>query len=422
MNDPALIRGACLLVPVALTAALWAWRAPSERLRAGILLALIWNMTALLAVQVAAVELGWWHYEAHGGVAFGVPVDLLIGWALLWSAAPLLAFDHCALVVSVTAAALLDVALMPRLAPVVTLGDRWLAGEVVALSVCMVPGLLLGHWTATAAHLRVRAVLQVALTGALVLWLVPSAALGTPAGLVAVVRHLPPLATAVVLAVLALVALVGVAAVNEFVERGDGTPLPYDPPPRLVRSGPYAYCRNPMQTSITVIFAIMAAVAGSLHLAGAALVALAYGAGLAVWHEEEELPARFGWPWTQYRVSVPAWRLRARPARSGPQATMWIGRSCAQCVPFERFLRARRPTRLTLRAAEEHPALPRRMTYEVEGMRWDGVAAFARALEHLHIGWAIVGWTLRLPGITPALQVVVDAAGGGPRLVSAAHD
>ena len=45
------------------------------------------------------------------------------------------------------------------------------------------------------------------------------------------------------------------------------------------------------------------------------------------------------------------------------------------------------------------------------------MAALARALEHLHLGWALVGCLLRLPVINPGAQLLVDAVGGGPRLI-----
>jgi hypothetical protein len=71
-------------------------------------------------------------------------------------------------------------------------------------------------------------------------------------------------------------------------------------------------------------------------------------------------------------------------------------------------------------SAEEHPSKDlRRITYE----RGDGthaltgVAAVARALEHLHLGWALVGFALRLPGVNQIVQLLVDASGGEARQV-----
>jgi hypothetical protein len=46
-----------------------------------------------------------------------------------------------------------------------------------------------------------------------------------------------------------------------------------------------------------------------------------------------------------------------------------------------------------------------------------GVAALARALEHIHFGWVLAGCFLRLPLIRPLAQLLTDAVGGGPRAI-----
>ena len=45
----------------------------------------------------------------------------------------------------------------------------------------------------------------------------------------------------------------------------------------------------------------------------------------------------------------------------------------------------------------------------------DGVAALARALEHIHLGWALVGWTMRLPLVKQLIQITADAVGAAPQ-------
>src|SRR5919109_1195326 len=73
---------------------LWLWRRPSLVERAGILLACIWNLDALLLVHRAASHFGWWTFQAERGLFLGLPVDLYLGWALLWGAIPALAFPR----------------------------------------------------------------------------------------------------------------------------------------------------------------------------------------------------------------------------------------------------------------------------------------------------------------------------------------
>ena len=65
-----------------------------------------------------------------------------------------------------------------------------------------------------------------------------------------------------------------------------------------------------------------------------------------------------------------------------------------------------------------------RMTYEADEpgaatFTARGVAAMAYALDHVHLGWAYVGWLARLPGVRAVLQLLVDAIGGGPRVARA---
>jgi hypothetical protein len=72
---------------------------------------------------------------------------------------------------------------------------------------------------------------------------------------------------------------------------------------------------------------------------------------------------------------------------------------------------------LELVEAGEYPgATLRRMRYVgVDGFEADGVEAFARGLEHVNVGWALVGAGMRLPGVRWVLQVVGDGVGFGER-------
>jgi protein-S-isoprenylcysteine O-methyltransferase Ste14 len=414
--DPGLIRAVALLAPVAATAGLWWWRAPDRRLAAAVLLATVWNLPALLVLHLAALHFGWWHYDAVGGTVLGMPVDLLLGWMLLWGAIPVLAFPHAPLLVPAAVLLLIDLALMPLAEPVVALGESWLVGEAVGLLVALLPAILLGRWTAADRNLGLRAVQQVVLAGTLLLWVLPLLATGASAGVWSHLAAHPPAAAWLLTVGLLALALPGVSAVQEFAERGGGTPLPWDPPSRLVRSGPYAYINNPMQTSVSLLLLSMAAVSGTPQMAAAAVVTLAYGAGLEWWHEREELAARWGSYWLAYHEAVPAWRPTWRPNPIIPRGTLWVAGSCEQCAPIAPFFTRRQPVRLTVRPAEEHPRRQlRRITYESANYRCQGVAAIARAFDHLQLGWAVIGWAIRLPVVCGTIQMLVDAAGGGPR-------
>ena len=61
------------------------------------------------------------------------------------------------------------------------------------------------------------------------------------------------------------------------------------------------------------------------------------------------------------------------------------------------------------------------MTYEVDDVDGGpphsccGMVALARALEHVNLGWAFVGWIIRLPLVCAVVQLLADAVGRGPR-------
>ena len=99
----------------------------------------------------------------------------------------------------------------------------------------------------------------------------------------------------------------------EFATRGRGTPLPLDPPRRLVVAGPYRYVRNPMYVAAILVLVGEAIFHAALPLlwyaAGFALAAHA----LVIGYEERTLARRFGADYAAYRAAVGRWfphRLR----------------------------------------------------------------------------------------------------------------
>jgi hypothetical protein len=86
-----LLLAGSLYVPVAIAAALWLHRPPRAGERAGIFFAFTWCAVSLLAVHAAALRFDWWRFDATGPGLFGFPVELQIGWAILWGVLPALA-------------------------------------------------------------------------------------------------------------------------------------------------------------------------------------------------------------------------------------------------------------------------------------------------------------------------------------------
>ena len=65
---------------------------------------------------------------------------------------------------------------------------------------------------------------------------------------------------------------------------------------------------------------------------------------------------------------------------------------------------------MLVQSIEDRP-MPTRITYDPgDGCSPEhGVVALARALEHINLAWALIGWMLRLPGIARLAQCVADS-------------
>jgi protein-S-isoprenylcysteine O-methyltransferase Ste14 len=316
-----------------------------------------------------------------------------------------------------------DLIAMPLCKPLVLLGPHWLIGEALAALVVLVPALLIAEWTMSDTHLRARAAFQVVTSALLFLYFVPEIAfaLRTGSGWAAFFL-LPSWYRQIGIQMLILLAIPGLSAVMEFATSGHGTPIPYDPPRRLVTSGIYRYCANPMQMSCATVMLLWAALLQNGWLALAATMSGLYSAGIAEWDEREDLARRFGNDWRAYRTAVHNWRLRWKPYHSGPHACIYIAAGCGPCSELRSWLEARSPVGLRIIAAEElSPGSIRRMRYTSGdgGSAVEGVRAMGKALEHLNFGWAFAGFSLRLPGVWHVVQLLMDASGLGPRTILA---
>jgi protein-S-isoprenylcysteine O-methyltransferase Ste14 len=415
MQSPILIRVVALYLPIAAAAMIWLVRRPGKRQATAALLAGAWCIVLLLPINLVAPKMGWWHFEAHTGLLAGVPIDMYLGWALLWGPVAALAFQSGRLWISVSTFALLDLLLMPLAKPVLALNHQWLVGELVSICVCLVPAQILAHWTTFDIHVQSRAVFQAIIFSGLTVGVIPAVVFKVTSAVPRPISNQPMWLVSLFVQVLAIPAVVGLSAVQEFAARGHGTPLPYDPPVRLVTTGVYRYTANPMQLALSLTFFCLGALLASGWIAMGGLVAFAYGAGIARWSEDNDMAARFGLSWPAYKSSVRAWLPGWRP-RGGPCATIYVAGGCEMCRGVGAWIARRNPIGLAITAAERHPTRRlKRITYECAGYEDEGMAAFARALEHVNLAWALAGCAIRLPVIRQFLQLVVDASGGGPR-------
>lgn len=113
--------------------------------------------------------------------------------------------------------------------------------------------------------------------------------------------------------VFALLSALGLASGITMAGFGQGTPLPFDAPNKLVVAGPYAYLRNPM-----VVAGLGQGLAVAVWMGSWAVVAYVVTGG-AIWQclvrpaEERDLAEAFGADYERYRASVRCWIPRTSP-------------------------------------------------------------------------------------------------------------
>jgi len=197
----------------------------------------LWNLASLPLLHILAARFGWQGFAARGGLYLGMPVDLYLGWVLLWGAIPVLTFPHLPLALVTALMFGIDLLVMPASDPVVQLGSRWLHGEMVGLVLCLLPAQMLARWTIENRRLPWRILLQMGAFIGLMLGDLLAAIIELTGGSWRPLLERPMWMIGIGLQLMALPAILGLTAVHEFAARGDGTPFPYDPPRRLVTSG-----------------------------------------------------------------------------------------------------------------------------------------------------------------------------------------
>lgn len=426
MDEISLKRNLCLLLPSSIALILLALKRPNKKVRVGAFLASLWVLASLVAFQFLVNYFDWWDFHVQGGTLFSIPVDLLFAWILLWGVIPVFTSLNLRLPIWFILMLVFDLLLMPLCFPLLKLNQNWIIGEFLALFFCFVPAQLLARWTIEERHLQPRAFLQVICFSVLFLFIIPLAIFEQIGGGWQVLFLRPKWLNSLTFQILAIPIVLGLSAVQEFVESGKGTPLPYDPPKKLVTTSLYAYVANPMQLSIVLIFFGYGLMLNHFWLFFGGVVAFSYSAGLARWDENQELEARFGQEWLNYRKAVRQWLPSWRPWHASLNdknifpARLYYDEGCNQCSELAEWFKKRSPVGLILIAAQDHPSKDlKRLTYDPMNGNNDqsGVCAFAKALEHINLAWALIGCFMRLPLVSQFLQLVSDLTDGEPRQV-----
>jgi protein-S-isoprenylcysteine O-methyltransferase Ste14 len=287
------LRALLLLVPVAAWIGLFLRGGFTARQSAGALLAFVWQVQAILLVFGAG---------ADGKMAIA-DVELSVGLAVLLGAVTTYAFlgRNIALAMLASAAILIVFTGLPTSNP---------GHYASALTLAIVPGLLLGRWTAEGSNVYLRSVLQALCWACLLLWLFPSLVFSQTGMTWDVLLSRPHWQNVALALPLIVPGFLLMSALYQFAAEGEGTGFPYDPPQRLVTNGVYAYVSNPMQLGICLMMFWWGIMLGSFWVSLSAAVAVflfvvfkdVCNGSCAIGKTDEN--------WIVYQQNVPSWLPR----------------------------------------------------------------------------------------------------------------
>ena len=366
--------------------------------------ATLWVALSLPVVNYICVKLGYWNYLSEEFQLLQMPLDLYFSWVIIWGAVVTYFLKSRFVMTSLLGIFWIDILFMPLMEQygLLSLRSDWLIGETAILIVVLLPARLWAKWSLENNHVVGRALLQVICMSVLLFGLLPYAVYQY----VPFDYNLSSKEWMYLLQVVFMLALPALTAVRDLATLGKGTPFPYDKTENLVTTGVYAYIRNPIQWSMTVLFIPMAWWLSSPLLLLGSFVSLAYALSIAWVQEGADMVSRFGSSWVEYKRRVPQFRFLWKPIKMG-QSTIYFKKDCLICQKTKHWFANRNPINLDFQPAMDNI---RQVTYiDNNSNESTSVLAISYALEHINLLYASLGWFMRFPGICFLLQLIVDA-------------
>ncbi len=401
----------------------------SNRSASAAFLASAWCLPAAVLAGYLTDKAGYWRGLGAHAMVLGSPALVLLARVVLWGWALAFLLSEASLPVLCAAAVIVDLALLRFTVPSLPIDAGFLALEILTVVLCLIPAQLFARWTREQKHLAARNVLHFLFHAGLLLGVWPLLIVQCLGGDWTAWASRSSMLNKLYLQLLFIPGVLLLTGMQEFYQSGRGTPMPADAPQRLVTTGVYAYVANPMQIGKFGVLAGWGLFWRNPWIIAASFAGLFYSLSLARWREDRDMRKRFGAAWLLYRQNVRRWLPRWRPwvppreirsvddSAFPVHATLYLDFRCGTCSQLVRWFLAQRPAGLRIRALEDHPTrMLSRITYTAGRghSEEEGIAAIARALDHIHVGWAFCGWMLRLPLVREVSQLIADAVSVSP--------
>jgi len=374
-----------------------------RKLNWAIFFSVLYSSVAIGLSSIVCTQWGLWTFEESTPI--GMPYDIYFLWVIVWGVLPVLLVANRYFVSFILLLIWLDILFMPFLdsQQLLALSSQWLWGELFLVCVVLLPAMAWAYSYYHNRFLLLRAAMQVITMILIFIFGLPL--LVYHYGFLDQIDHsFDPLIFQLIL-ILGLPALV---AVLDLVIIGLGTPFPYDQTARLVRSGPYAYIRNPIQWSFALIFIPLAWHHHAPILLIGLIMSIAYSLGVADQQEDQDMQQRFGSEWATYKSAVPKWHFQWRPSGIS-QGTLYFDGDCHHCSRISQWFTSANLVNLNFKYAAQFPnkKLDKVCYVDQYQNQFFGTEAIAKGLDHSNLVLAGLGWFMRLPGVVHILDVIV---------------
>lgn len=358
------------------------------------------------------VALGFWTFTSDSNNFIQMPIDLYFIWLMIWSVIPIYFLKGKYLLILSLVLLWIDILIMPELAKlgVLQLSEHWILGEILLIGSVFCLAYFWAKCSFEKKHLAKRAIFQVSIMGTFIFIVIPH--ILSQYNIITLKSSCNPF----LLQFFIMCVFPGIVAVVDLVQKGEGTPFPYDPTKNLVRNGIYAYIRNPIQWSFLVVFIPLSIHFSSYEILLGTLITLAYTIGVSNFQEFSDMEKRFGEEWTNYKSNVPSWRFLWKPARI-PKGTIYFDEYCEECNQLKIWFEKRNSIHLNIESIDSYPDQDiQQVTYiDYQGKKYRSISAIAHAFEHINLAYASLGWFMRFPGINYLFQTIINALGFGQK-------
>jgi len=380
-----------------------------KKLNWSIFYAALWISFSLAIINYICVEQNLWTYNSKTPLALKMPFDLYFIWIVFWAIIPVYFFKGKYPLILMLLLFWLDIILMPELENlgIIKLNQNWYFGEIALIFLVWLPSYMWARIYFNQTHLKWRSFFQVSIMCVFLILIIPY-----------IIKYYTAQNFDIEnfniynIQIIFILALPSLIAVIDLATKGNGTPFPYDKTSKLVKNGVYAYCKNPIQWSFTVIFIPLAIIYQSWLLAAGFLVSIAYTIGVSNTQEKEDMLNRFGQNWIDYKSLVPSWRFLWKP-KNYPKGTIYFKKDCNQCEGLKKWFTKQNTANLNIEFSYKYKASSlEQVTYiDYNGNKYKSVTAIAHAFEHINLVYASLGWFMRFPIIKNILQIIIDAMG-----------